>query len=50
MVSECGLPNDHYGTVTSVTLVVIIKNKIGSAQVPKFGKILVKIDSFASIP
>ena len=48
--SECGLPNDHFGRLTSVTLVLIIKNKLGSAQVPKFGKLLVKIDSSASIP
>ena len=48
--SECGLPNDHFGRLTSVTLVLIIKNKLGSAQVPKFGRLLVKIDSSASIP
>ena len=40
--SECGLPNDHFGRLTSVTLVLIIKNKLGSAQVPKFGRLLVK--------
>ena len=43
--SECGLPNDHFGRLTSVTLILIIKKKLGSAQVPKFGKLLVKIDS-----
>ena len=48
--SECGLPNDHFGRLTSVTLVLIIKNKLGSAQVPKFGRLLVKIDSSASSP
>ena len=48
--SECGLPNDHFGRLTSVTLVLITKNKLGSAQVPKFGRLLVKIDSSASIP
>ena len=48
--SECGLPNDHFGRLTSVTLVLVIKNKLGSAQVPKFGRLLVKIDSSASIP
>ena len=48
--SECGLPNDHFGRLTSVTLVLIIKNKLGSAQVPKFGRLLVKMDSSASIP
>ena len=42
--SECGLLNDHFGRLTSVTLVLIIKNKLGSAQVPKFGRLLVKID------
>ena len=31
-------------------LVLIIKNKLGSTQVPKFGRLLVKIDSFASSP
>ena len=36
--SECGLPNDHLGRLTSVTLVLLIKNKLGSAQVPKFSK------------
>ena len=36
--SECGLPNDHFGRLTSVTLVLIIKKKLGSAQVPKFGR------------
>ena len=41
--SECGLPNDHFGRLTSVTLVLIIKNKLGSAQVPKFGRLLVKV-------
>ena len=46
--SECGLPNDHFGRLTSVTLVLIIKNKLGSAQVPKFGRLLIKIDSSAS--
>ena len=25
--SECGLPNDRFGRLTSVTLVLIIKNK-----------------------
>ena len=49
-ISECGLPNDHFGRLTSVTLVLIIKNKLGSAQVPKFGRLLIKIDSSASIP
>ena len=29
---------------------VVIKNKLGSDQVPKFGRLLVKIDSSASIP
>ena len=48
--SECGLPNDHFGTLISVTLVLIIKNKLGSAQVSKFDRVLVKIDSSASIP
>ena len=43
------MPNDHYGTVTSVTLVLIIKNKLGSAEIPKFGRLLVKINSSASI-
>ena len=43
--SECGLPNDHFGRLTSVTLVLIIKNKLGSAQVPKFSRLLIKIDS-----
>ena len=28
----------------------IQKNKLGSAQVPKFGRLLIKIDSSASIP
>ena len=28
----------------------IFKNKLGSAQVPKFSRLLVKIDSSASIP
>ena len=50
-LSECGVPNDHYGTrvpndhygtVTSVTLVLIIKNKLKSTQVLKFGRLLVK--------
>ena len=27
-----------------------LKNKLGSAQVPKFGRLLVKIDSSVSIP
>ena len=45
--SECGLPNDLFGRLTSVTLVLIIKNKLGSAQVLKFGRLLVKIDSSA---
>ena len=43
--SECGLPNDHFGRLTSVSLALIIKNKLGSAQARKFGRLLVKIDS-----
>ena len=50
VVLECGVwtaqvPHNHFGGLTSVTLVLIIKNKLGSAQVPKFGRLLVKIDS-----
>ena len=48
--SKYGLPNDHNGSLTLVTLVLIIKNKLGSAHVPKFGRLVVKIDSSASIP
>ena len=44
-MSECELPNDHLGRLTSVTLILIIKNKLGNVQVPKFGRFLVKIDS-----
>ena len=47
--SEYGLPNDHNGSLTLVTLVSIIKNKLGSAHVPKFGKLVVKIDFSTSI-
>ena len=48
--SECGLPNDHFGGLTSVNLVLIIKNKLGSAQIAKLGRLLVEINSSASIP
>ena len=50
MKLECGLPNDHVGRLTSATLVLIIKKILGSAQVPKLGRLLIKIDSSASIP
>ena len=33
-----------------ITDYIKVKNKLGSAQVPKFGRLLVKIDSSSSIP
>ena len=46
------LKRNHYNKETKMrkSRTTLIENKLGSAQVPKFGRLLIKIDSSASIP